>query len=674
MKKFLFSIGLFAAISTPLFAQEKCASQILLNQERLKNPGIILVEDSLNHLSSLITQEHSERGTIYYIPVVVHIVHDYGAEYISDAQVINAINQLNKDFNASNADTADVINVFKPIIGNAQIEFRPARFDPDGNCTNGIDRIPDESTYNGFSKPNPWPQYRYLNFWIVNNITGGNPGFATFPFSPNPLSEHGIVVQFNFFNTTSRTPTHECGHFFNLYHIWDNGNPCGSSCNGNDFVDDTPKTIGYTGCPSPAAVEVCTLGVKENYQNFMDYTNCGVMFTQGQVNRMRNALNSSEGARQSLRTDTTANFTGIMLPMVTCPPKIDFKPGYFVSICAGDSVRFQELTYGSAATGFSWAFTGGIPSGSTLPDVWVKYNTPGLYEVTLTANNTAGSSSLTKTGIVQVFANTAVQTIPLIEDFEDSMSFYNNWTVVSKSNNEWEISSLAAYDGSQSCALNNNSSNNNEIDWIISPTIDLTTAVEPIMYFARAFTIKNGSDDNLKIFYSTNCGNDWLGPIYNKSGVELATVPPDTVGFIPQSTSDWDVDTIFLSPIANESNVRFGFKFQSDKGNNIFIDNINIESISASIESTNYQISALNIFPNPSIEMTHISSTLFLQNAGLLKVIDVCGRIIDIRNWDEPMNNNGSMDIYTENYSPGVYQIIVETPLGKQTGRLIVGK
>lgn len=674
MKKTLLIFSSLISIISGIWAQEKCASQILLNQERLKNPEIILLEDSINHLGSLIRQDHNERGIIYYIPVVVHIVHDYGAEYISDAQVINAINQLNKDFNASNSDTADVINIFKPIIGNAQIEFRPARFDPDGNCTNGIDRIPDESTYNGFSKPNPWPQYRYLNFWIVNNIIGGNSGYATFPFSPNPLSQHGIVVQYNYFNTTSRTPTHECGHFFNLYHIWDNGNPCGSSCDGNDFVHDTPKTIGYTGCPSPAAVEVCTLGVKENYQNFMDYTNCGVMFTQGQVTRMRNALSSSEGARQSLRTDTTANVTGIMLPMVTCPPKVDFKPGYFLSICAGDSVRFQELTYGSAATGFSWSFPGGIPSGSTLPDVWVKYDNPGVYEATLTANNIAGSSSLTKSAIVQVLANTANQAIPFIENFEDTLSFQNNWTVFSKANNKWEVVSIAAYEGTQSCGLNNNSSNNNEVDWIISPTIDLTTAADPILHFARAFTIKNGSEDNLKIFYSTNCGKDWEGPIYNKSGVELATTPPDTMGFIPQSISEWDIDTVFLSPIANETNVRFGFKFQSAKGNNIYIDQINIESIYAGIQSNNYQISALNISPNPANEIAHISSPLFAQNSGTLKVIDISGRVLVQENWNEQMDNGWLMNIHTENYSPGLYHIILETPLGKQTGKLIVAK
>jgi PKD repeat protein len=660
------------ALYGQLSAQEKCGSQILLNQERAAHSPTVLIEDSLNHLGSLFQEEAGERGTTYFIPIVVHVVHDYGAEYISDAQIINAINQLNLDFSSSNSDTSSIINVFKPLIGNAQIEFRPARFDPDGNCTNGIDRIADESTYNGYSKPNPWPQYRYLNFWVVNNIIGGNSGYATFPFSSNPLSQHGVVVQYNSFNTTSRTPTHECGHFFNLYHIWDTGNACGATCGGNDYVNDTPETIGYTGCPSPASVEVCNPGIKENYQNFMDYTNCGAMFTHDQVTRMRNALSSPLGARQSLRTDTTANFTGIMLPMVTCPPKIDFKPGYFSSVCVGDSVHFEQLTYGSAATGFSWSFPGGTPATSSLPNVWVTYNTPGMYDVILTASNTAGSATLQKTATVQVLAGTAMQTLPFAEGFEDSISFQNNWTVFSKSNNWWQRLSVASYGGNYSCGINNNTSNNNEVDWLISPTIDLTSATDPMLYFARAFTIKNGSNDVLKIFYSTNCGNDWLGPIYTKSGAALATVPPDTMGFIPDTLTDWDLDTIALAPIAGESNVRFGFKFESDKGNNIFIDNINIQSLTSSLAEHENPVSGLQVYPNPASELTHVSFRVQKKNKYELWVTDISGRVVTTTDLGYLETGDFITDVNTQLFPAGIYQVILKTNGQQMVEKLMV--
>ena len=42
--------------------------------------------------------ETSEGGN-YIIPMVVHIIHNYGSENISDAQVVDAIRILNEDFN-----------------------------------------------------------------------------------------------------------------------------------------------------------------------------------------------------------------------------------------------------------------------------------------------------------------------------------------------------------------------------------------------------------------------------------------------------------------------------------------------------------------------------------------------------------------------------------------------
>lgn len=626
MKKhvFLFVFALLCSIAA--YSQEKCAAQLLLNQDRIEHPEILAIEAYLNGLDSLSPQTIHGRST-YQIPIVVHVVHDYGAEYISDAQIFSAIQQLNLDFNAANPDTSDVINYFKPLIGNASIQFIPARFDPDGNCTNGIDRIPDESTYNGYSKPNPWPQYRYLNFWVVNNITGGNAGYATFPFSSGALSNHGVVVQYNSFNNTSRTPTHECGHFFNLYHIWDASNACGATCNGTDHVGDTPETIGYTGCPSPSVAQACTSGVLENYQNYMDYTYCARMFTHGQVNRMHNCLASMEGARKSLTTDTTANFTGILLPMVTCPPKIDFTPGYFKNICAGDSVYFQQLTYGSAATDFNWSFPGGIPSTSTSPNVWVKYPSSGVYDVTLTASNAAGTHTATKTSFIQVLSSSSAVTGSFYEDFEDSTQFFSDWTIFSKKNNEWQNVGVTSYTGARCAGIHNFSSNNNETDWLISPIINLSTIASPQLSFAHSYAQVNTNNDQLSVYVSTDCGSSWNGPIYAKSGNNLATAADDTMNFIPVGQSEWIIDTVDLSLIASQQNIRFGFKMESDKGNNIYLDDINIYSLFAVVqeEDEKYRI---KIYPNPASEYINIFVQSGKEKVDRITMLDYTGKVV----------------------------------------------
>jgi hypothetical protein len=128
----------------------------------------------------------------FIIPVVFHIIHQYGSEDISDAQVQDEIDVLNIDYRLKNPDTANASQPFKSLYADAKIEFRLATKDPNGNCTNGIEHIYSHLTNQGGddSKLNPWPRNRYLNIWIVKSIGAqGAAGYAYYPsavvyFSP----------------------------------------------------------------------------------------------------------------------------------------------------------------------------------------------------------------------------------------------------------------------------------------------------------------------------------------------------------------------------------------------------------------------------------------------------------------------------------------------------------
>lgn len=126
-------------------------------------------------------KKNNKSGQTYVIPVVFHILHEYGTENISDAQVFDAVRVLNEDFSKTNADTSSVIPDFDTIIGNPNIEFRLAQIDPFGNCTNGIDRIYTHKTNEAddLSKLNIWNRSKYLNIWVVKSIgSSGVAGYA----------------------------------------------------------------------------------------------------------------------------------------------------------------------------------------------------------------------------------------------------------------------------------------------------------------------------------------------------------------------------------------------------------------------------------------------------------------------------------------------------------------
>lgn len=69
--------------------------------------------------------------------------------------------------------------------------------------------------------------------------------------------------------------------------------------------------------------------------------------------------------------------------------------------CAPLVVVFENLSSANAAQ-FEWSFPGGTPSTSTEENPEVKYDVPGVYDVTLVAGNGSGSDTFTETAYISV--------------------------------------------------------------------------------------------------------------------------------------------------------------------------------------------------------------------------------------------------------------------------------
>ena len=96
-------------------------------------------------------------------------------------------------------------------------------------------------------------------------------------------------------------------------------------------------------------------------------------------------------------------------PDNTPEPEADFEASA-TSVLAGTSVEFSDLSEGPPET-WSWSFNGGTPTTSNEQSPEVVYETPGLYNVSLTVSNSAGEDTETKSEYIQVFAE-------LTADFE----------------------------------------------------------------------------------------------------------------------------------------------------------------------------------------------------------------------------------------------------------------
>jgi hypothetical protein len=302
------------------FAQSSCGADIFHQQMMATNPGYAAKVQQMNaQWAGLMNSSNfinfAPSGTVYEIPVVVHVMHTGGAVGTtynpSDATITALIDYLTQTFNATYASypSTSTGGVYIPV------KFTLAKRTSACASTTGINRVnvsatyPTYSTYGmAFAAANGptelqvknlsrWSHTEYLNIWIVNKIDsydgvtgGGTAGFAAtngyyFPAQDGPTVLAAVAVAGN-----AALP-HEVGHSFGLYHTFegDNGGvscPSNSNCNtDNDLVCDTEPNIrsGSNNCPSTNA---CVASSNGNIvKNIMNYSSCMNRFTDGQKTR-----------------------------------------------------------------------------------------------------------------------------------------------------------------------------------------------------------------------------------------------------------------------------------------------------------------------------------------------------------------------------------------------------
>lgn len=586
--QFIVGLSLFAQTSTV----HPCITFSMQDEWLQQHPELKAEAQAATEALELFTQEfiqNAERSSSsqYIIPVVFHVIHNNGPENISKAQILDCLRILNIDYNKQNADTADIIPQFAGIIGNPSIEFRLAKVDPFGNPTDGIERIQSQETFVGDngSKLNPWPRANYLNVWVTDVITSGS-GNSAAAYSQLPGSVNGgqgalidgIITNHRYVGSigtaftsgsSSRTLTHETGHYLNLPHTWGFTNEPGlaANCSDDDGVGDTPNTIGTFSCN----LAQTSCGSLDNVQNYMDYA-CEQMFTVGQANRMHAALNSSTAQRSILWSTSNLIGTGVTLLSVadfTAPRR---------SICQGESILFSDASQYDASD-WNWSFAGGTPLTSTVENPVVQYQSPGLYNVGLEVKKGSTTLSANKNDYLLV-APMIGSYLPISYDFEAS-TFPNADFIGNNSDEDdyyFQYTNAAGYSGTSSIKLNNYGNSFSTTDEILSSSFDLSPMSATIISFRVAYAQRTSSDGEvLRIYVSNDCGATWKQQFIT-GGASMASAPVQIGSeFTPSGQTQWkQFTTNTISADYRVEDFMFKFTFQSNNGNNLYIDDINI--------------------------------------------------------------------------------------------------
>ncbi len=644
MKKKIVSSFLALLAFSQLFAQDvkPCSTDELNEQYKNEHPeeraAILKAEqDLLKHAAFYEKNGDKSAGTVYTIPIVFHVLHQGGSENISDAQVYDAVRVINEDFRKLNSDTNIIVPAFKSIAADMEIQVALAKLDPNGNCTNGIDRIFTDETNQGTdrSKLNQWPRDKYLNIWVVKRISSGAAGYAYYPASTVVRPQiDGIVVLNDYVGSVgtsslgrARTLTHEIGHYLNLPHLWGSTNDPGlqSNCNTDDGIGDTPNSIGWQSCN----LQGTTCGSLDNVQNYMEYSYCSRMFTQGQANRMRATMTSNIAFRSNLWSSSNLTATGVSLPDVLCKAEFEISESF---ACAGDTVIFSDLSYTNPTT-WMWQIAGATPSSSFVQNPSVVYNQPGVYGASLMVFNGGVSKSISKNNLIRVYSNNAdTVSESFVESFENQAYLDSKWLFLNDfDGGKFEVTSTASVSGNNSLYFDNiNYSRENQEAAIISPSFDLLALSNPKLKFSYAYATKgSGSNDEFNIYSSTDCGKTW-NPRFGLVGNTMSTSSPTTTAYTPQSASDWNSFTLPLSAVTNFDNVRFKFEFVGNQGNNFYIDDINITGTLVGLASNSLLDETVRLFPNPT-QTDHTVLQFELNapvNLMVVNLQDVTGKII----------------------------------------------
>lgn len=638
--------------------------QKLFSEHPEYNDAIIRAASNSDLFRSQFNSSRGDRSTPYIIPVVFHIIHNYGAENISDAQILDGIKVVNENYRKKNADTIDIIPAFQSIAADNEVELRLAQLDPDGNCTSGINRIVSDLTYTGGHAVKDlihWDPSKYLNVYVVQNASG-LAGHALVPPAADTIPQwDGIVIGYNYVGrigasnyVRSVVLSHELGHYLSLEHIWGGNNvpgyyylPCADAgnCAFDDGVADTPNTIGWQTCNLNGAS--CG-NVVDNVQNFMDYAYCARMFTEGQKQRIHACLNDTIANRNNLWQPANLIATGTDGNDILCAA--DFVSDRRI-ICEGESVVLTDNSY-HGVTQRNWTVTGGNATSLTDSVITVTYNTSGTYDVSLNAGNGTSSVNETKNGFITVVPATGL-TAPIMEGFETTISLPSSEWYVSDphENGSFDITTSVSSSGNNSVILDLNNAQNGYFDELFSRTYDVSALPVVQVSFRYAFTNRDTvpTANTLKFSVSNDCGNNWVvRRIFSTSILNTAPgIPSGT--FIPDA-SQWKtgvINNISSSYLVND--FRMKFTYENVDGVALYIDDINI-SPTASINEISEN--GLTVFPNPGID--EIFMKIDKSEMYEIRITDMSGRLISTEN---RYLQGGNQRIITSELAKGSYLI-----------------
>tara|TARA_B100000508_G_scaffold55003_3_gene42668 strand:- start:33337 stop:37557 length:4221 start_codon:yes stop_codon:yes gene_type:complete len=337
----------------------------------------------------------------------------------------------------------------------------------------------------------------------------------------------------------------------------------------------------------------CT--VNGDYQ--MTDGNGGVLFEM-------TATNADFGASASHQFCITQpnNFNDAGIESIVYPTGIvcstTFQPEVILRNYGNDPLTSATINYQTTGGVQTFSWTGNLASQQTetvtLPAIATGSGTVTLTVYTSNPNGTSDDTPANDENQSSYNAAANAVALPFVEDFETNVFSSGEWTRQNPDNEiTWELFTVGGITpGSQAAKIDFfNYQQSARRDGMISPKISLAGYSTVDMTFDHAYRrFDQSAADSLIIYVSTDCGVTWTREFAQaEDGTgSFATQTTNTADFTPQVADDWCFSggigascfTVNLDNyVGQEIFVMFESYNAGTVGNNLYIDNINIDGV-----------------------------------------------------------------------------------------------
>lgn len=301
---------------------------------------------------------------------------------------------------------------------------------------------------------------------------------------------------------------------------------------------------------------------------------------------------------------------------------------------------------------FPW--NGSLAAGATINANLPAYSsTPGTHSFTVYTsdpNSLADMNTFNDTRTISFDIHSVPLIVPVQEGFETTTYPPVNWSLVDPANLTQRFTSAGGF-GNTSNSLKSKS-------WIISSStanlisypVNFIGLNTPVLKFSVAYARRNAnSTERLRVLISTNCGTTYT-QVYSKTGTVLATAPDLTGNFTP-SAAQWRTDTIDLSAYVGQGQVMINFEIYGNAGNNLYLDDINLDHTVGIQEISSHFIS---VYPNPTNGNVHFTLPFVKENTSI-EIYSPVGSLVK----NVGVKSEES-DIDISALSPGIYFYMVK--------------